>query len=376
MSTLLRLCDWCVFWLSYSPGIILSSLSLPCASRWRRATLSHPAKHGARPIASTRCLPALLAPSLRLFNRDRGLGAAKTLKVLQHLQETGECTHKCQSGLPHTPPRRCSPLQWRKLSRNDWSLTVQSLHCRPRLLLRILSCPFPAGGDHRICRIHVDPNELHHPLMNIWTPVSSADQNNGYLDFSWPKMSRQVLERIGRVDLIPCGSAEEVFEDQQDSSCGYSVHQTYSFLNEMSSSVSQVLPILGKLLRKPRAGARSSRKSKPPSDDTYSTPFEEPRGTYTENLEYGRLPTDNVRRAPLNKNLPSIALQFIPLLVFKRLAIYAYSYRQSLHTACRLYHSHPRPVHPILSYQASALLSRRSMLASPRLHSTTYHQLC
>lgn len=152
--------------------------------------------------------------------------------------------------------------------------------------------------------VYVDENNLHHPSMKVWTPASSTDLNDTNLYTGMVGTSSQVLERIRPIESGSFGSAEEMFKmrDEQASTREYSLRQTYSFLNEMSSSAAQNFPLAWTLPGKERVRAKPSRKITPPLDDTWSPPTKETGATYTKYSRSMRPPTDDARQASLNKN--------------------------------------------------------------------------
>ena len=150
--------------------------------------------------------------------------------------------------------------------------------------------------------IYVDQNKLHHPSLKIWTPASSnlSDED---LYSGMNRTSSHVLERIQPVEPDPFGSAEEMFKmrEEQTLTREYSLRQTYSFLNEMSSSGIQELPLTWVSPGKEKFRAKPSRKITPPSDDTWSPPAKEISAASNKHFS-GRVKSEDARQASLNKN--------------------------------------------------------------------------
>lgn len=151
--------------------------------------------------------------------------------------------------------------------------------------------------------VYVDQNKLHHPSLKSWTPASPTDlsDENPYTDMM--STSSQVLDRIKPVESESFGSAEEMCKvrDEQTSAREYSLRQTYSFLNEISSSVIQDSPPKWASPRRVHCSAKPARKISPPFDDTWSPPPVETTADLTKSSSRNALNGD-ARQASLNKN--------------------------------------------------------------------------
>jgi hypothetical protein len=151
--------------------------------------------------------------------------------------------------------------------------------------------------------VYVDQNNLEHPSIKPWSPASSTDlsDENPYTEIVGT--SSQVLERIRPIESDSFGSAEEMFKvrDEQTSVREYSLRQTYSFLNEISSSGIQDSRPTCAFPGKQKSLSKPSRKTSVPSDDTWSLTTPEADAKYISSFPQTQLSGD-ARKTLLNKN--------------------------------------------------------------------------
>jgi hypothetical protein len=157
-----------------------------------------------------------------------------------------------------------------------------------------------SGGQ---LNVYVDHNKLHHPSMKSWTPASSTDLSEDNPCIDMMSTSVQVLERIKPVESDSFGSAEEMWKirDEQTSAREYSLRQTYSFLNEISSLGVQDTSPNWSYRRKDNYVVKAARKIFPPTHDTWNLPSAEATTTY-ETSPIRNAPTRDARQTSLNKN--------------------------------------------------------------------------
>lgn len=151
--------------------------------------------------------------------------------------------------------------------------------------------------------VYVDHNKLHHPSMKSLTPASPTDlsEDKPYMDMM--SASVQVLERIRPVESDSFGSAEEMrkIRDEQTSAREYSLRQTYSFLNEISSSGNSDTSPNWSYPRKEKYVTKPTRKISPPTDDAWSIPSTGIATTYARS-PIRNAPSGDARQTSLNKN--------------------------------------------------------------------------
>ena len=151
--------------------------------------------------------------------------------------------------------------------------------------------------------VYVDQNNLHHPSIKPWSPASSTDLSDEDPYTEIVGTSSQVLERIRPIESDSFGSAEEMFRvrDEQTLVREYSLRQTYSFLNEISSSGVQDSRPTWAFSGEQKHLTKPPRKISLPSDDTWSPPTTEADAKYIRSFSQNQLSGD-ARQALLNKN--------------------------------------------------------------------------
>lgn len=179
--------------------------------------------------------------------------------------------------------------------------TIWGGHPTPESPLDLEYSPSNVFSSKRLS-VCVNQNNLHHPLIKPWSPASSTDLSDENPDTEMVGISSQVLERI-RPESDSFGSAEEMFRirDEQTSVREYSLRQTYSYLNEISSSGAQDSRPNLKFPSEQRPLTKPPRKISPSSDDTWSPPTTEADAKYVMSFSQNQL-GEGARQALLSKN--------------------------------------------------------------------------